>query len=51
MERNIRKSIRNLKRYQEILRVFVKFGFNDIVNKISIAFRLRIDKNLLMNSA
>jgi ubiquinone biosynthesis protein len=48
MERNIRKSIRNLKRYQEILRVFVKFGFNDIVNKISIAFRLRIDKNLLM---
>ena len=48
MERNIRKSISNLKRYQEILRVFVKYGFNDIVNKISIAIHPRIDKNLLM---
>ena len=32
--RNIRKSIRNLNRYKEILVVLVKFGFWDIVAKI-----------------
>jgi ubiquinone biosynthesis protein len=47
MKRNIRDSISTLKRYQEIFRVFIKYGFNDIVNKISIAKRMRIDKNLL----
>lgn len=46
MKRNVRESISNLKRNQEILRVFIKYGFSDIVNKISIVKRLRIDKNL-----
>jgi ubiquinone biosynthesis protein len=47
MKKNIRRRFSNLNRYQEILRVFVKYGFNDIVNKISIAKRIRVDKNLL----
>jgi ubiquinone biosynthesis protein len=47
MKRNVRDSISNLKRNQEILRVFFKYGFDDIVNKIDIARRLRIDKNPL----
>ena len=46
MKKNIRRRFNNLNRYQEILRVFIKYGFNDIVNKISIAKRFRIDKNL-----
>lgn len=36
MKRDIRKSIRHLNRYQVILRVFVKYGFWDIVDKIKI---------------
>ncbi len=47
MKRNIKDSISNLKRYNEILRVFVKHGFNDIVSKISLAPKLRGDKNPL----
>jgi ubiquinone biosynthesis protein len=46
MKKNIKESFSNLKRNQEILRVFIKYGFSDIVNKISIVKRLRIDKNL-----
>jgi ubiquinone biosynthesis protein len=46
MKKNIKDSISNLKRNQEILRVFIKYGFSDIVNKISIVKQLRIDKNL-----
>ncbi len=34
--RDIRKSIRHLNRYQEILRIFVKYGFWDIVERIKI---------------
>lgn len=49
MKSNIQKKINNLKRYQEILRVFIKYGFDDIVNKTSIAKRMRIDKHLLSN--
>lgn len=48
MKRNIRKSISNLKRYQEILKVFAKYGFSDVVNKISIALLPEIAKNLLL---
>lgn len=47
MKKNIKGSISNLKRYNEILRVFVKHGFNDIVSKINVASRLQIDKNQL----
>lgn len=47
MKRNVRESISNLKRNQEILRVFIKYGFSDVVNKISIVKRLRMDKNSL----
>ncbi len=46
MKKNIKDSFSNLKRNQEIFRVFIKYGFSDIVNKISIVKQLRIDKNL-----
>ena len=36
MRKDIRKSIRHLNRYQVILRVFVKYGFWDIIAKIRI---------------
>lgn len=36
MKRNISKSISNIKRYQDIIRVFIKYGFSDIVNKITM---------------
>ncbi|OQX76682.1 MAG: hypothetical protein B6D61_08450, partial [Bacteroidetes bacterium 4484_249] len=36
MRRDIRKSIRHIKRYQVILRIFVKYGFWDIVDKVKI---------------
>ncbi len=45
MKNNIRRRFSNLNRYQEILRVFFKYGFDDIVNKISIAKRIQINKN------
>jgi ubiquinone biosynthesis protein len=45
MKKIIRKRFSNLNRYQEILRVFFKYGFNDIVNKLGIAKRIRVDKN------
>jgi hypothetical protein len=46
MKKNIRRHFNNLKRYQEILRVFVKYGFNDIVNKISNTILPGNEKNL-----
>lgn len=46
MKKNIKDSVSNLKRYQEILRVFVKYGFNDLVSKINIATLSRIDNKL-----
>ncbi len=36
MKKDISKSIRHLNRYQVILRIFVKYGFWDIVDKIKI---------------
>ncbi len=45
MKKNIRRRFSNLNRYQEILRVFFKYGFDDIVNGIGIVQRIRIDKN------
>lgn len=45
MKNRIRRRLNNLNRYQEILTVFIKYGFNDIVNKISITKRIRINKN------
>ena len=45
MKKGIRRRFNNLNRYQEILRVFFKYGFDDIVNKLGIAKRIRIDKN------
>jgi ubiquinone biosynthesis protein len=47
MKKIIRRRFSNLNRYQEILRVFFKYGFDDIVNKLGIAKRIRIDKNKL----
>lgn len=32
----IRRTLRNLPRYREILQVLIKFGFNDILNRIKI---------------
>ena len=48
MKRNILRKFNNLTRYQEILRVFIKYGFKDTVNRISIAILPRNDKNLLL---
>ena len=45
MKKNIHRRINSLNRYQEILRVFIKYGFDDIVNKISTAKRIQINKN------
>jgi len=45
MRKHIRRHFNNLNRNQEILRVFVKYGFNDIVSKISIVKRMRINKS------
>jgi ubiquinone biosynthesis protein len=36
------KSYRHLKRYQQIDRVFFRYGFTDILNRINIAHRLKI---------
>jgi ubiquinone biosynthesis protein len=47
MKKVLRRRFSNLNRYQEILRVFFKYGFDDIVNRIGIAKRIRIDKNQL----
>ncbi len=47
MKKSIRRRFSNLNRYQEILRVFFKYGFDDIANKIGIVKRMRIDKNQL----
>lgn len=47
MKRDIRKSIRHLNRYQEILRVFIKYGFWDIVAKIQIGLIPDIAKRIL----
>ncbi len=47
MKKPIRRRFKNLNRYQEILRVFFKYGFDDIVSKLDIAKRIRIDKNQL----
>lgn len=47
MKRNIRKSIRHLNRYQVILRVFLKYGFWDIVNKIKIGLIPDITKKIM----
>jgi ubiquinone biosynthesis protein len=44
MKKVIRRRFSNLSRYQEILRVFFKYGFEDIVNRIGITKRIRIDK-------
>ena len=48
MKKTIRRHFSNLNRYQEILRVFLKYGFDDIVNKTGIAKRIRSDKNLAL---
>ena len=47
IRRKFRKSLRNLNRYQEILRVFVKYGFWDIVAKIQIGLIPGIAKKIL----
>ena len=47
MLRDIRKSIRHLTRYQEILRVFVKYGFWDVVTKIKIGLIPDMAKKIL----
>jgi ubiquinone biosynthesis protein len=44
MKKVLRRRFSNLNRYQEILRVFFKYGFDDIVNRIGITKRIRIDK-------
>jgi len=47
MLRDIRKSMRHLTRYQEILRVFVKYGFWDVVTKIKIGLIPDMAKKIL----
>jgi ubiquinone biosynthesis protein len=44
MKQTIRRRFSNLNRYQEILRVFFKYGFDDVVNRIGLTKRIRIDK-------
>lgn len=43
----LRRSWRNLNRYQEILRVFIKYGFWDIVEKIRVGLLFDISKKIL----
>jgi len=43
----LRKSIRHLNRYQEILKIFVKYGFWDVVEKIKIGLLFDISKKIL----
>lgn len=47
MLRDIRKSMRHLSRYQEILKVFVKYGFWDVVTKIKIGLIPDLTKKVL----
>ncbi len=47
MKRDIRKSIRHLNRYQVILRVFVKYGFWDIVDKVKIGLISDMAKKIM----
>ena len=47
MLRDIRKSMRHLTRYQEILRVFVKYGFWDVITKIKIGLIPDMAKKIL----
>jgi len=47
MLRDIRQSIRHLSRYQEILKVFVKYGFWDVVTKIKIGLIPDLTKKVL----
>jgi len=41
------KSLRHLNRYQEILKVFVKYGFWDVVEKIKVGLLFEISKKIL----
>ena len=41
------KSLRHLKRYQEILRVMIKYGFDDIVEKIKIGLIFEVAKGII----
>lgn len=43
----LRKSFRHLNRYQEILKIFVKYGFWDVVEKIRIGLLFDISKKIL----
>ncbi|MAT59816.1 MAG: ubiquinone biosynthesis protein UbiB [Ignavibacteriae bacterium] len=47
MWRDIRQSMRHLNRYQEILKVFVKYGFLDVVDKIKIGLIPDMAKKML----
>jgi len=47
MLRDIRQSMRHLSRYQEILKVFVKYGFWDVVTKIKIGLIPDLTKKVL----
>lgn len=46
---SIQKKIRSLKRYQEILTIFVKYGFSEVVNKLGVALLPETAKNLLFS--
>ena len=41
------RSLRHLKRYQEILRVMVKYGFDDIVERIKIGLIFEVAKSII----
>ncbi|GAB4376628.1 MAG: AarF/UbiB family protein [Calditrichia bacterium] len=43
----LRKSLRHLNRYQEILKIFVKYGFWDVVEKIKIGLLFDISRKIL----
>lgn len=47
MLRDIRQSVRHLSRYQEILKVFIKYGFWDVVTKIKIGLIPDLTKKVL----
>ncbi len=47
---DIRQSIRHLNRYQEIIRIFIKYGFWDVISKIKIGLIPDIAKKIIPQS-
>jgi len=43
----IARTYRNLKRYRQILMVFLRYGFDDIVDRIGIAYYIKLGKKII----